>query len=124
MKRGRIQPHETIVLFGLGGLGFNGLEVVRHVGARVIVTDVKQDRLDEAIRLGVPPGDVVPVGQSVQEFIQAKGLFGKIDATLDFVGKHQTFGDAQQVGRSSLFVEVMRVAETELIVEQYAVVVA
>ncbi|KAJ9608744.1 hypothetical protein H2200_006515 [Cladophialophora chaetospira] len=99
VKRGRVQPHETVVLFGLGGLGFNGLEVVRHVGARVLVTDVKQDRLDEAVKLGVPVEDVIPGGESVKEFVEGKGLLGKIDATLDFVGKHQTFADAQQIVR-------------------------
>lgn len=100
VKRGRVQTHEVVVLFGLGGLGFNGLEVVRNIGARVIVTDVKQDRLEEAARLGIPQEDIVPVAHSVQEFIKERGLLGKIDVTLDFVGKHQTFGDAQQIGRS------------------------
>lgn len=100
VQRGKLQPHETVVVFGLGGLGFNGLEVVRHVGARVLVTDVKQDRLDAAMLLGVPPEDVIPVGTPVQEFIKQRGLLGKVDVTLDFVGKHQTFQDAQQIGTS------------------------
>lgn len=97
VRRGEVKSSETVFLFGLGGLGFNGLQVVRHIGARVIVSDVRQERLDEAIKIGVPKGDVVPAGKSVQEFVKENGLEGKIDTTLDFVGKHQTFQDAQNI---------------------------
>ncbi|KIW37462.1 uncharacterized protein PV06_10501 [Exophiala oligosperma] len=99
MGRGEVKPTETVVLFGLGGLGFNALQIVLHIGARVIVSDIRQELLDEAIKIGVPSTDAIPAGKSVQEFLEARGLFGKIDTTLDFVGKHQTFTDAQQVLR-------------------------
>ncbi|OBT81552.1 hypothetical protein VE02_09480 [Pseudogymnoascus sp. 03VT05] len=99
VRRGEVKSFETAFLFGLGGLGFNGLQVVRHIGARFIVSDVRQERLDEAIKIGVPKGDVVPAGKSVQEFVKENGLEGKIDTTLDFVGKNQTSQDAQNILR-------------------------
>lgn len=85
-------------LFGLGGLGFNALQIVLHIGARVIISDVRQERLDEARRIGVPELDIVPVGASVQDFVRDHSLTGKIDTVLDFVGKDQTFQDAQAIG--------------------------
>lgn len=94
-RRAEVKPHETVFLFGLGGLGFNALQIVLHIGARVIVSDVRQERLDEAVRIGVPPEDVVPLNSSIRDFVQEKGLL--IDTTLDFVGKHQTFQDAQNI---------------------------
>ncbi|KAJ5098031.1 hypothetical protein N7532_005032 [Penicillium argentinense] len=98
-RRAEVKREEIIFLFGLGGLGFNALQIVRHIGARVIVSDLRQEKLDAALALGVPQEDIVPVGTSVQAFVQESGLQGKIDTVLEFVGKHQTFQDAQQIVR-------------------------
>lgn len=101
MRRGQVKRHETVLLFGLGGLGFNALQVIHKVvGARVVVSDIRQERLDAAAELGIPQDDIVPVGKSVQDFITENGLRNKIDATLDFVGEKQTFEDAQEIGKS------------------------
>lgn len=98
-KRAQVKPEETVCLFGLGGLGFNALQIVLHIGARVIVSDIRPELLDEAERFGVPRADIVPAGKLAREFVAEKGLEGKIDTTLDFVGKHQTFQDAQHIGK-------------------------
>ncbi|KAJ5371295.1 uncharacterized protein N7496_007387 [Penicillium cataractarum] len=98
-RRAEVKKEETTFLFGLGGLGFNALQVVRTIGARVIVSDLRPEKLDAAFELGVPREDIVPAGQSVQDFVKENGLEGKIDTVLEFVGKHQTFQDAQQIVR-------------------------
>lgn len=100
VRRGEVKKYETVFLFGLGGLGFNALQVVKYIGARVIVAEVKQELLDEAIALGIPKDDLVPIGMPPQDFVNARGLQGKIDTVLDFVGLHQTFEDAQHIGMS------------------------
>ncbi|KAK4447418.1 chaperonin 10-like protein, partial [Podospora aff. communis PSN243] len=94
-KRGEIKAHETVFLFGLGGLGFNALQIIRNIGARVIVSDIRQQRLDEAIKLGIPEEDIVKVGKSPVDFVAEKGLH--IDCVADFVGTRQTFEDAQEI---------------------------
>ncbi|KAI1848027.1 hypothetical protein JX265_002031 [Neoarthrinium moseri] len=96
-RRGEVKASETCFLFGLGGLGFNALQIVHNIGARVIVCDIRQERLDEAAKLGIPSSDIVPVGKSPQEFVMENDL--KIDTVLDFVGTHQTFEDAQHIVR-------------------------
>lgn len=102
VRRGEVKKDETVFLFGLGGLGFNALQVIhKAIGARVIVSDVRQERLDAAEKLGVPKNDIVPAGKSVQEFVIENGLQGKLDTVLDFVGERQTFEDAQNIGESS-----------------------
>ncbi|GIZ43148.1 hypothetical protein CKM354_000638700 [Cercospora kikuchii] len=98
-RRAEVNSHETVLLFGLGGLGFNGLQVLKSTGARVIVSEVRQERLDAAVKLGIPERDIVPIGTSVQDFVKQNGLEEKIDTTIDFVGLKQTFEDAQQVVR-------------------------
>ncbi|QBZ63332.1 hypothetical protein PoMZ_12230 [Pyricularia oryzae] len=96
-RRAEVQPHETVFLFGLGGLGFNALQVVRHIGARVLVKDVKQSRLDDARDIGVPPEDIAPLDVTVDEFVARRGLH--VDTVLDFVGAHDTFDAAQRIVR-------------------------
>ncbi|KAF2207704.1 hypothetical protein CERZMDRAFT_115050 [Cercospora zeae-maydis SCOH1-5] len=98
-RRAEVKSNETVLLFGLGGLGFNGLQVLKTTGARIIVSEVRQERLDAALRLGIPASDIIPIGTSVQDFVKQNGLEEKIDTTIDFVGLKQTFEDGQQVVR-------------------------
>jgi alcohol dehydrogenase, propanol-preferring len=101
VRRAEVRKEETVFLFGLGGLGFNALQIVlKAIQARVIVTDVRQERLDAALELGVPKKDIVPLGASIPEWIQEQGLTERIDTVLEFVGKNQTFSDAQKIGES------------------------
>lgn len=98
-RRAKVKASDTVFLFGLGGLGFNALQIIHGIGARVIVSDIRDDLLDEAVQLGIPRSDVVPVGKSPPAWIEENGLYGKVDIVLDFVGKHQTFEDAQHIGK-------------------------
>lgn len=98
-RRGCVRRGETVFLFGLGGLGFNALQVLRGAGARVVASDVRPGVLRAAAALGVPEGDLVPAGEGVQGFVEARGLVGRVDTVLDFVGTKQTFEDAQQIGK-------------------------
>jgi propanol-preferring alcohol dehydrogenase len=97
-RRGKITSKDTVFLFGLGGLGFNALQVIRAIGARVFVSDVKQENLDDAVRIGVGSSDIVPVGKSIREWVEENGWSSKISIVADFVGTAQTFSDAQHIG--------------------------
>lgn len=79
----------------------NALQVVRHIGARVIVLDTRQSCLDTAKSLGVPTDDIVPVGVGAEDFLKTKGPETRIDTVLDFVGKHETFEAGQHIGEPS-----------------------
>ncbi|KAI9368663.1 hypothetical protein BJX61DRAFT_546334, partial [Aspergillus egyptiacus] len=100
VRRAEVKSHETVFLFGLGGLGFNALQIVlRHIKARrVLVSDVRAEKLAAARELGVPEEDIIPVGASIPEFIASRGV--TVDTVLEFVGKKQTFADAQRIVRS------------------------
>ncbi|CAO2657464.1 Nn.00g035900.m01.CDS01 [Neocucurbitaria sp. VM-36] len=100
-RRGEIKKDEVVFLFGLGGLGFNALQIIRAIGARVLISDVKQENLDEAVKIGVPREDVVPIGKNVQEWVLENGWDRKIDVVADFVGTKQTFEDAQYIVRQA-----------------------
>ncbi len=48
--RARVQPGETVVIIGIGGLGIHALQMARLMGARVIAADVAPDKLQGAAR--------------------------------------------------------------------------
>jgi propanol-preferring alcohol dehydrogenase len=99
VRRAQITKKDTVFLFGLGGLGFNALQILLHIGCRFFVSETRQEPLDEAVKLGVPKENVVPVGANVQEWVVQKGLENQIDVVVDIVGVEQTFDDAQVIGK-------------------------
>lgn len=62
------------------------------------MSDIREERLEEAKKLGIPDEDIVAVDKPTEDFVNERGLQGKIDTVLDFVGTHQTFEDAQHIG--------------------------
>ncbi|OQV08477.1 hypothetical protein CLAIMM_12742 [Cladophialophora immunda] len=88
--RSAVKKEDTVLIFGLGGLGFNALQVVTHIGARAIVVDQRQAVLDEALKVGVKPEDVVPADTTdVAGWVKDKKLV--IDKVIDFVAVPETF---------------------------------
>ncbi|KAK5169725.1 uncharacterized protein LTR77_005703 [Saxophila tyrrhenica] len=99
ISRAKIRKEQTVFVFGLGGLGMNAVQILLGVGCRLFVTDVREGPIEEAVRLGVPRENVVPVGKGVQEWVRGKGWEGKIDVVVDFAGAQQTFSDAEVIVR-------------------------
>ncbi|KIX99557.1 uncharacterized protein Z520_05133 [Fonsecaea multimorphosa CBS 102226] len=88
--RAAVKKDETVLIFGLGGLGFNALQVVLHIGARAVVVDQRQAVLDEALKLGVKPEDIVPAGTTdVPGWVKDHNI--SIDKVIDFVVVPDTF---------------------------------
>ena len=99
--RAEVKKGETVLLYGLGGLGFNALQILRGIGARVVAVDQRPGVLEEAIKFGVEEEDVVPVGtDDVAGWIARKGIV--IDKVIDFVGVPESFNAAVDAGESLL----------------------
>lgn len=97
--RARVARGETILIIGLGGLGFNALQIILHLRARAIVSDRRQAVLDEAIRLGVKKEDIVPADTTdIGGWIQKNGI--RVDTAIDFVAMPSTFRGAVDSGKS------------------------
>ena len=54
-----VQPGETVVVFGVGGIGSNAVQIAAHLGCRVIAVSRSSSKRDLATRLGA---DAVVVG--------------------------------------------------------------
>ncbi|KAK5047426.1 hypothetical protein LTR84_006522 [Exophiala bonariae] len=91
--RARVTRGETVLIFGLGGLGFNALQIALHLGARVIVSDKRQAVLNEAKRIGVRDEDIVsPDTEEIGEWIRNREV--RVDKAIDFVSVPATFSAA------------------------------
>ena len=84
-----------MLIFGIGGLGFNALQVVMAIGSRVIVVDRRQEVLDEAVNFGVPKQDAIPPGEDAVKFVKENKLV--VDVVIDFVGVEETFSASQEL---------------------------
>ena len=94
-----IQKSDTVVLFGLGGLGMNALQTLLWIGPeRIIVVDKRQECVDEAVKLGVLAEDAICNASdptAVDQVITAKGIL--VDKVIDFVGVPGTFASTQNI---------------------------
>jgi alcohol dehydrogenase, propanol-preferring len=92
-----VKPTDTVVIFGLGGLGFNALQIVLALGSRVIVIDKREEVVAEAINFGVPKEDVIPLGKDPAKFVKEQSIV--VDVVIDFVGVNETFAASQELGK-------------------------
>jgi len=96
----RVGPGMTVIIYGLGGLGSNAVQIAMHLGAkRILVVDRRRSAVDQAIKLGVAESDAfcLDEGKKVEEYVSTNGIY--VDATIDFVSSGETFLSAQQAGK-------------------------
>jgi propanol-preferring alcohol dehydrogenase len=87
-----IRQGDTVLVIGLGGLGMNGMQIARALGAHVIASDMRESSLDMAKQLGA---DEVFHSKELEEKIKGR----KVDVVGDFVGRESTFEQAQKLVR-------------------------
>jgi propanol-preferring alcohol dehydrogenase len=56
VNRGRVQPGDTVVVIGCGGIGLNLVQIAAAVGARVIAVDIVDQKLQWACQFGASAG--------------------------------------------------------------------
>ncbi|HEX8033227.1 MAG TPA: zinc-binding dehydrogenase [Ktedonobacterales bacterium] len=69
LRRSRLQPGDTIVIFGLGTMGLMAAQAARAAGANVVGIDMLPDRLDFAARLGI--ASFAPGEAALREYVRA-----------------------------------------------------
>ena len=52
VRRGRVTPGDWVAVFGCGGVGLSLVQIASAVGGRVIAVDVKDAKLETALRFG------------------------------------------------------------------------
>ena len=95
LHKARLQPGETVAVFGVGGLGMSAVQLAYALGAlRVLAVDVNDERLALAQQFGALPvnarkGDTVA---QIRELTQGRG----VDVALELIGLPLTMRQAVQ----------------------------
>jgi 2-desacetyl-2-hydroxyethyl bacteriochlorophyllide A dehydrogenase len=93
LRRARLQPGESVAVFGTGGVGMSAVQLAPVFGAaKVFAIDIKQDKLQAAEQYGAIPvnaSKVDPVGE-IQRLTGGNG----VDVALGIVGLAKTMEQA------------------------------
>jgi len=85
LKKARLQPGETVAIFGAGGLGMSAIQLAKALGAReIFAVDIQPNKLDLARSLGAVPIDA-RAGDPVQRIRNQTGGRG-VDVALELIG--------------------------------------
>ncbi len=87
-RRARIEPGETVVVYGCGGLGLNVVQVSALVGARVIAIDIDPRKLALATELGASLTIDAREGDPAKRV--RKETDGGADAAIEAIGLPKT----------------------------------
>jgi propanol-preferring alcohol dehydrogenase len=105
LRKARLQPGETVAVFGVGGLGVSAIQLATCLGAsRVFAIDINPRKLTIAAQFGAIPVDARngdPVAQ-IRELTNGRG----VDVALELVGLAHTMRQAVQslavLGRAAI----------------------
>jgi len=93
LRKARFNPGETVVVFGVGGLGVSAIQLAKALGAReVFAVDIQPGKLDLAKKLGAVPvnaREADPVGIIIQH-TRGRG----VDVALELIGLPLTMQQA------------------------------
>ncbi|MDR5694560.1 MAG: alcohol dehydrogenase catalytic domain-containing protein [Armatimonadota bacterium] len=92
VSQARVQPGETVVILGVGGVGLHAVQVARVTGAKVIAVDVEEARLAAARDLGAM--EALRAGGEAEKAVQEITSGIGADIVVDCVGTAQTFAPA------------------------------
>src|SRR5215216_5025303 len=85
LRRGRVKDGETVVVFGVGGLGLSAIQLAKALGAaEVYAVDIKLDKLELASEYGAIPinaSRTKPV-EEIRTLTKGKG----VDVALEMIG--------------------------------------
>lgn len=87
-----VRDGETVVVFGIGGLGSNAVQLAAHLGCRVIAVSRSQEKLDLAARMGA--ATVIKAGDDVVEEIATAAGPGGPDVIVQTVGSAAAYEQA------------------------------
>ena len=105
LRKARLQPGETVAVFGLGGLGASAVQLARaHGAAQVYAVDLNPEKLALAARFGAVPVNA-RTGDPVTEIRRLTGGRG-VDVALELIGLPLTMQQSVRVlsklGRAAL----------------------
>jgi propanol-preferring alcohol dehydrogenase len=93
LHKARLKAGETVVVFGVGGLGLSAIQLARAAGAaKVFAVDIKMDKLELASEYGAIPVDASRL-DAVEE-IRKRTEGSGVNVALELIGLPKTISQA------------------------------
>ncbi len=92
-NRARVQPGDTVVVFGCGGVGINAVQLAALVGAYVIAVDINERKLEWALELGAASTINASKVERVSKEVK-KLTGGGADIAMEIIGNPRTIEEA------------------------------
>ncbi len=92
MQVARVRDGETVVVFGIGGLGSNAVQLAAHLGCNVIAVSRSQEKLDLAEKMGA--ATLIEAGDDVVDRIAAAAGPGGPGVIVQTVGSARVYEQA------------------------------
>jgi threonine 3-dehydrogenase len=113
---------EDVLITGAGPIGIMAAAVVRHAGARyVVITDINEDRLELARRMGVTLA-VNPSKGSLKEAQKELGMLEGFDVGLEMSGNASAFRDMLANMSHGAKIAMLGIQDNEMAVDWQTVV--
>ncbi len=93
LDRSRVNETDTVLINGSGAIGMATLMLAKHIGARVISTDIHDSHLSRAAELGADL-QINPLHESLQEKVDDFTEGNGVSVIVDSVGYAATFDSA------------------------------
>jgi len=88
--RAKVKLADTVIIYGVGGLGMHGVQIARLAGCRVIAVARSQDKLDKAREFGATDTVNAREQDVLQEVMRLTGNRG-VDSVIDYVVNQESF---------------------------------
>ncbi len=102
VNRGEVQPGDSVVVFGCGGVGINIVQIAAAVGAQVVAVDIADEKLEMARQLGAQTVVNTRHFERIDKEIR-KLTGGGADVGFEAIGnpatQEQTFASVRNGGR-------------------------
>jgi propanol-preferring alcohol dehydrogenase len=93
VNRAKVQPGQSVVVFGCGGVGINAVQIAAALGGSVIAVDLVQEKLDLAMKLGataaVNPSKVENLSKEIRKLTG-----GGAEIAIEAIGKPAVMSEA------------------------------
>lgn len=91
LRMGNLQPGESVLIAGVGGLGVHAIQIARALGGAVIACDIDRERLNVALKYGADHALDSRDTDIVGKIKELTGGYGA-DLCIDLVGTPASFG--------------------------------
>ena len=92
VQRAAARPGETVVVFGIGGIGANAVQLAAYLGCRVIAVSRSDASLELAVRMGAEVA--IRTGPGISERVKEAAGPGGPDIIIQTVGSAEVFSQA------------------------------